>query len=87
MENIKLFLFNSFSIAFGFIIFTLFLYLMYKIFYKEDDDSGNGNILLRPQIEKSEDLFDGLESVGELEIDEKSPLNGDLNCNDDTINV
>ena len=79
MDNIKLFLFNSLSVTFGLFLFTFLIYVLYKIFYREDEIN---NDIINIQSENTENLFDDLESVDfndEVDVfDGKVPPNDQL---------
>lgn len=67
MGNVSLFLFNSLSVTFGFLLFTFILYIFYRIFYNDSDEN---DLKLESSNENSLDLMDDLESI----VDEEEKM-------------
>ena len=60
MENTKLFLFNSLSVTFGLFLFAFIMYILYKVFYNDKEESG---LSIETTEETSQDLMEDLESI------------------------
>lgn len=65
MNELKSFLFNSLTVSAGLIIYTIFLWLSYMMFFKEQESSVEENKEIKNKENKNEKLdnYDVLEDV------------------------
>ena len=65
MLTLKLFMFHSLAVTTGLFLYTFFLYMMYRLFYKEDLDDPETSMLSEKE-QNLDETMDDLESIPDV---------------------
>jgi len=67
MDNAKLFLFNSLSITTGLLFFMIIMYILYLLFYRENESEGDSSASKEENLNEVMDDLESIPDVDEIE--------------------